>query len=409
MLVGTKWRITIAFALLASVVCILLATAVYNLFYMGLTSALDDELGALASELTAFVNLKEETSDLESWRKLHAKSALKRIVSIAFFDENGRLVESYGDFALPEIHKDRSELVFKEHKLRLMSQKLNYQGNLVGWLQITVPTRGRDRAMAQLLLLMRFVLPVTLVAFVIVGYFFAGWTIRPIERAHGGLKRFLADASHELKTPLTIAKTHNEALADELADNANVANRTRVISNALDRMQQLIDDLTLLAQTESQQFLHMSSNVSLEQIISSVAEDFAEKCKSKEIEIKCEVSHGDAVIRCDQECIRRAIQNLVENAWRYTNSGGTIKISLEPNQRHARIVVEDNGIGINADSLPHLFERFYRVDKSHSRRDGGSGLGLAIVKGIVEAHGGTVNVQSTPGAGSIFTVDLLIA
>jgi signal transduction histidine kinase len=248
-------------------------------------------------------------------------------------------------------------------------------------------------------------LPAVLVGFMIAGYFFAGWTIRPIEEAFARLKRFLADAGHELKTPLTIAQTHSEALEQELLDRSVTNNRVDVIRTALARMQRLVEDLVLLTQTEAPQFLHPSNDVSVDQIILAVAEDFQEKCKAKEIQLSCDVS-PQITMRCDPECLRRAVSNLTENAWRYTEPGGNIVLSASSHPKQVRIAVEDSGIGIPAEALPHLFDRFYRVEGSRSRKEGGSGLGLAIVKGIVEAHGGKVSVQSSTGCGTKFTVTL---
>ena len=119
-----------------------------------------------------------------------------------------------------------------------------------------------------------------------------------------------------------------------------------------------------------------------------------------------ELANPDAILRCDPEMIRRAVSNLIENAWRYTDSGGQVKVSVSAHRGEAKLSVQDSGIGIAAAALPFLFDRFYRVDASRSSKEGGSGLGLSIVKAIVEGHGGHVSVASSAGAGSTFTVTL---
>ncbi|MEI9914221.1 MAG: ATP-binding protein [Candidatus Saccharibacteria bacterium] len=110
-----------------------------------------------------------------------------------------------------------------------------------------------------------------------------------------------------------------------------------------------------------------------------------------------------------EECLHKIISNLVENAWRYTERGGTVSVSVSCDRQFAKVQVKDTGIGISADNLPLIFDRFYRVDKSRSRMSGGSGLGLSIVKALVDSQSGHVNVQSKLGKGSIFTVFLRLS
>src|SRR5262249_606968 len=284
MLLGSKWRITIVFTLLATAVCIVLGIGAQELFESRLTEALDVELGALAGELSEFVNLSTETSDLQTWRKTRARGALRTVAGIGLYDAQGTPVETYGDFPLSELARGKSELIQHGQRLRVLSRKLQYGGNLIGWLQITVPTTSRDRAINEFSHLLHLSLPAVFIGFMITGYFFAGWTISPIEQAYGRLKRFLADAGHELKTPLTIAQTHSEALEQELLDQSITSSRVEIIRISLKRMQRLVEDLVLLTQSEAPQFLHPSNDVEVDQIVRAVAEDFKEKCHAKEID-----------------------------------------------------------------------------------------------------------------------------
>lgn len=403
-----KWRITLVFTVLATTVCIVLGAATQALFYRQLTEALDSELQALANELGAFVNLSEETSDLDLWKKARAKSALKSLVSIAFYDAQGRPVDTYGDFVWRKVAADRSERVQDRQRLRFLSRKLEHEGRLIGWLQIAVPTDSRDRAMWELRQLMGVAAPAAVICFTIAGYYFAGWAIRPIEEASAALKRFMTDASHELKTPLSIAQTHSEALEVELKEQAVTSCRLAVLRGALSRMQQLIEDLVVLTQAEAPQIWHPRDDVFVDRIISSVVDDFRDKCLGKKIELTWEAPSGMR-LRCDAEGIRRVVSNLLENAWRYTEPGGQIVVSASSGSNELVITVTDTGVGIPAEAQPHIFERFYRVEGSRSRKHGGSGLGLAIVKAIVDTHRGKVSVHSSPEAGSTFTVTLPLA
>lgn len=402
---GTRLRITIVFALLSTTVCLILGLIVSDLFYKRLNDAMDEELTALSSELSTFVDLLDKTSDLEAWKNSKSRSELKSVVSISLFNEDGKTIETYGDFVLPKIVANHSEVNVRGQRVRVLSRKLDYNGKLVGWLQITKFTASRDRAMSELLNLMGLSTPVLILGFMSVGYFFAGWTIRPIEDAFSIVKRFMIDAGHELKTPLTIAETHSEALEQELMDQRVSIKRLGTVRSSLKRMEYLIDDLMLLAKSEAPVFLKLDHSIDLKQLVQAVVEDFSEKSRAKGIELRCDFANS-VIVHGDQEYLRRALSNLIENAWRYTETGGSVVVAGARSADEAVITITDSGIGIPQDALPHLFERFYRVDPSRSRKDGGSGLGLSIVQTIVEAHHGRVFVQSQLGHGSRFTIKL---
>lgn len=400
-----RWRIMIVFAVLASTFCIVAGTVVDRMFYDRLTDAIDQELTALADELSAFVDLTDQKPDLDPW---HRKAGMmpRSFVNIALYNPEGNLLESYGPEPFKEVISNKSELMLNGEMVRALSRKLESSGKHVGYLQIMVSTRSRDQAMNELTNLMRLALPVVLLCFTVAGYFFSGWAMKPIEQAFAGHKRFMSDASHELKTPLTIAQTHSEALEAELEEQNVKTNRLQIIRSAHSRIHRLIDDLLLLTQTEAQRSTHIVEGVSANQMVTSLVEDFQEKYKTKGIDLRLELGNPDAILRCDPEMIRRAVSNLIENAWRYTDSGGQVKVSVSANRGEAKLTVQDSGIGIAAEALPFLFDRFYRVDASRSSKEGGSGLGLSIVKAIVEGHGGHVTVASSAGAGSTFTVTL---
>jgi len=402
---GTRLRITIVFALLSTTVCLILGLIVSDLFYKRLNDAMDEELTALSSELSTFVNLLDETSDLDAWQTSKSRSELKSVVSISLFNEEGKTIETYGDFVLPRVAKNHSETKVRGQQVRVLSRKLQYRGKLIGWLQITKFTASRDRAMSELLNLMELSTPVLILGFMGVGYFFAGWCVRPIEEAFSVVKRFMIDAGHELKTPLTIAETHSEALEQELIDQEISTKRLNTVRSSLKRMEHLIDDLMLLARSEAPVFLKLDHSIDLNQLVHSVVEDFSEKSKAKGIDLRCDFT-APVQIHGDQEYLRRALSNLMENAWRYTESGGSVVVSGTKSADEAVITITDSGIGIPHEALPYLFDRFYRVESSRSRKDGGSGLGLSIVQTIIEAHHGRVFVHSELGRGSRFTIKL---
>ena len=214
-------------------------------------------------------------------------------------------------------------------------------------------------------------------------------------------KEFVANVSHELRTPLTVIRGYVETLQDGAVDDrpramqylATVQKHTQQLTN-------LVNDLLNLSRLDSMAAIADPTPVSLKRIAKRVADLHAPAAQLKNHTLT--VHATPATVRGDGEQLERAVSNLVENAIKYTRAGGNIGIVVHSDGASAIIEVTDNGIGIAADDVPRIFERFYRADRSRSREMGGTGLGLSIVKHIVQAHGGTIDVTSAPGQGSTF-------
>lgn len=229
-----------------------------------------------------------------------------------------------------------------------------------------------------------------------------------LESAHGTQQRFLADASHELRTPLTVLRGEIEvALRRErpAADYRDVLESSR---EEIERLSRLTENLLALARSDAGEALTAAEPVELGALCEKVRASLAARAAAAEVSIEIQAPEplwvtGDAL------ALERICWNLADNALRYSPAGETVTLRLERAGASASLQVEDEGLGISAEHLPHLFERFYRVDKARARQDGGAGLGLAIVKALVTAHGGEVRVASTVGKGSVFTVLLPLA
>lgn len=223
-------------------------------------------------------------------------------------------------------------------------------------------------------------------------------------------REFTANVAHELKTPLTAIVGAVEMIGDgsELQE-AERAELMDIVHDQAKRLNSLVKDVLSLAQIEREQGEEHRNfiQVPLEKIVDTVAA--LEAARAKQSRITLAVARCDhAVVNGDPHLLEQVIVNLVENAFRYSGTD-RVDIALATDSGLARISVTDYGIGIPAESLPHIFKRFYRVDKARSRSLGGTGLGLAIVKHIAILHGGNVSVQSTPGDKTVFTVELPLA
>lgn len=216
-------------------------------------------------------------------------------------------------------------------------------------------------------------------------------------------KDFVVNVSHELRTPLTAIKGFAETLEDEAGE--NVKNYAGVIKRNTDRLINIVQDLLLLSELEEKGSKLESEEVDLKHLVDNVIRIFKSRLAEKGLDFHLKVEDGLPVIKGDAFKLEQMFINLLDNAIKYTEKG-TIVVALKRKVETVEIIVEDTGIGIPQEHLARIFERFYVVDKSHSKKLGGTGLGLSIVKHIVLAHKGTIDVKSSLSKGTTFTVRL---
>lgn len=225
---------------------------------------------------------------------------------------------------------------------------------------------------------------------------------------------FVANVSHELRTPITALKGFAETLLDGALDDRDTAREfVRIIKDEADRLERLVEDLLDLSRIEAKQSALSLSAVPVRRVFQQIADVFAARAAEFGVELLLGDDGGpepDAspgiVVWADDDRLKQVLINLINNALQFTPSGGRIELSAHTQADRVVITVADTGVGIPASDIGRVFERFYRVDKTRSRRSGGTGLGLSIVKHLVEAHGGHVGVQSEVGKGSQFFFDL---
>lgn len=215
----------------------------------------------------------------------------------------------------------------------------------------------------------------------------------------------IGNVAHELRTPLGSLQAMMEGLIDGVlpGEPATYVN----IQSELDRLQRLVQDLQELSRVEARQLVLDRKPVQIASLIESAAARLRPQFDDKNVGLELSLDHNLPDIAADPDRIVQVIVNLLGNALQYTPAGGMVAVSAKTAAHEIVVTVADTGIGIAPEHLPHLFERFYRVDKSRSRTGGGSGIGLTIARHLVEAHGGTMQVSSPgPGQGSTFTFTL---
>lgn len=220
---------------------------------------------------------------------------------------------------------------------------------------------------------------------------------------------FVANVSHELKTPLTAIAGYAETLAAEAAQGTQAEGFAQTILENAHRMQRLVDDLLDLSRIESGGWRPEPDVVDVEAAARDAWAPFAERAAARSVAFETAVSSDAGTITVDPEALRQIFTNLFDNALRHTPLGGRIRVAARRARDGIAVTVADTGSGIPAEHLPRIFERFYRVDPGRSRHEGGTGLGLAIVKHLLEAHGGRVEAESTVGAGTTIRLVFPIA
>lgn len=226
-----------------------------------------------------------------------------------------------------------------------------------------------------------------------------------LDRAFRQQSRFVADAAHELRTPLTVMRTNIEVVQmDQRATLADYRETVAVLEEMLDRLEQLVNSLLLLAR---QEYEMVEDEVPLLSLLEEVVADLTPLAEKQQVALRLD-GGGEPVVQGDSILLARAFSNLIENGIRYNRPGGFVAITVGEASNQAIVSITDSGLGIPADQQAQIFDRFYRLDFSRSRQKGGAGLGLSIVAHIVQLHNGRVTLQSSPGAGSVFTVYLPI-
>jgi signal transduction histidine kinase len=224
-----------------------------------------------------------------------------------------------------------------------------------------------------------------------------------LARARDLRRQMTADIAHELRTPLSVILAHTEGIEDGVLPPSKET--YRIIHDETMRLSTMVEDLRTLSLAEAGELGLTPQMIHPGEIIKQVVASHNPRAKQREITLDMDIETGLPEIEVDPDRMAQVLGNLLDNALRYTPNGGQIRLSAIRTSSGVQLRIQDNGPGIEAEELSHIFNRFYRTDKSRQRDDGGSGLGLAIAKSIVERHGGKIWAESKPGEGMTFLIE----
>jgi signal transduction histidine kinase len=282
-----------------------------------------------------------------------------------------------------------------------------------GYLEVAQSFQQLDEYMGSLHLILIFGVPLAMLLIGGASWWLSGLAMQPIYQSYQQMQQFTTDAAHELRTPLAVTQIAVEsALAEKVIEPAS-RNNLEIAQRQIRHLTCLAEDLLWLSRLEAKQLPVKFQPCCLNDLVSDLEEELAPLAIAALIDLRLEILTSQQLYTIgDSDRLYRSISNLIHNGIKYTPAGGVVTIRLESVDRDAVITIEDNGIGIAAADLPHIFDRFYRVQSDRSRGTGGTGLGLAIANAIVRSHQGTIQVQSqvesssTACRGTIFTVRL---
>ena len=465
-----RTRLTIWYALTLAVILTASGVFWYWLLNRNLNQHIDDHMVQFAEGILALEQVRQPSPPylpvVSGERCRQVNLYLQQAGQgeyITLLNPNGETIcrsTNLGDNQLPfnpEIHLAayRGEKVVSDIEvdtlghLRVLNFPLHLDRNLIGIVQVAADLKGLADTMQHLAWILLTFSPLALLAITFGGWMLAGRALAPVDRltrtmrkinagnldqrlpveaeseeiarlastfndmlsrlnnSFARVKQFSGDASHELRTPLTILKGETEvalrwAKTTEEYQNALVSNMDEIR-----RMERIIEDLLMLAKSDAGEIPVEKKELSLSDLVQELYLQGRALSESKQLDInlQLEVDH-EIMIKGDELRLRQMFLNLISNAVKYTPEGGRVDILLGLDGDRAVVTVRDTGFGIPKEHLPHIFDRFYRIDEARNRSAGGAGLGLAIVKWIVDAHDGEINITSTVGAGSSFAVSI---
>lgn len=405
----TKIRLVSLYSLVFFFILIALSMSLYIYMYHITFLSIDNKLTQKAQLLTE-KNGKVVPDDSD-------QDNTERRVVYLFFGNEDKLIVSYPqqvffhedlEHSEPKEHKNEFHNVsIKGHSYRILTiepHEMSVNGKHIQFIQLVYNIDPETDLMKDMLYIIVFGTGIGLILSVITGFYFANRALIPIQESWEKQSQFVADASHELRTPLAVIQTHLELLFRHPAKTIEDESETIYKSlSEVKRVNKLVEDLLTLARSDSNDQQINPNIFSLDKLLQLIVEQFGPIAELKDVHLE-EKIETNLLFYGDKERLHQLFVILLDNAIKFTPPNGKVFILAKKEGNYLKIIISDTGIGISEKDLPHIFDRFYRSDKSRSRAEGGTGLGLSIAKWIVEAHSGQISAESQRTTGTHFMI-----
>ncbi len=406
--------------LLVNSAVFILVLSVFSLaVYFSVTQNIDSEkrqrLHVLSDALVSSIEAPDQDEPDEVVPDLMKPHSLKddttAELTLQWFDPKERLLAKKGSLTitLPFDKTATFQTQELQHAL-LLTQSVERDGHLVGYLRVCMSLADADNYKRNLLVGLGIGTILALVISGIAVLWLVRQALKPVEVSIKKLTDFTGDASHELKSPIMAIKT-NGAVALKYSDGMRDSDRVKITAmlDAANQMSRTIADLLSLAESEHELSEQALEPVNVQELLHEMAEDLSDLAASKEVKIHCLVDDPKLCLKARKSDIKLALLNIAKNAIAYSSRGETISVGGSRTGNRIQFEIRDTGIGISAEDLPKIFDRFWRSDKARSHTSGGNGLGLSITKSIVDRYKGLITVKSKLGEGTIFIVTFVVA
>jgi OmpR-family two-component system manganese-sensing sensor histidine kinase len=428
----TRRRLALWYTTVTAVLLLLFASGFYWYVRTTLVERVDDTLNHVIEVVLRSLVIEPQTQggnatlpsiNLEATFHNNAATVEDDHIDLEWFSPTGDLLWSTLSTPLQiPVHPSNGETVHLtgDHLLRQVTQRVQIGRQVVGYLRVSEPWFEVTKPTRMLMVDLIFGTLFTIAAVAAIGWFLSGLAMAPIRESYQRLKQFTADASHELRNPIAVIQTNVQvALADPDPDPDLQQHQLEVVERLTRRLGRLVDDLLFLARQDSNIAPLRTDRLLLSDLLSEVVEEQQVIACDQGITLSLllpeDVSSQAYGVQGDRDQLMRLFTNLISNAIQYTPMAGSVDVMLRRQKHPAQLEVkiQDTGIGIPNEALPHLFDRFYCVDPARTRDAAsskrnaaktGSGLGLAIAKTIVENHHGQIQVSSTLNQGTTLTV-----
>jgi len=405
-----RCRLLFSYLIVLAAILAAFAIAVRVVFTRSLTQQLTNRLTALGQGAAANAEFEDGRIKIED--DFPVQNLIARDQAIQWFNTNGKLISQQGKHVLILPLSTSKTVQVQTGKIRIQAVTLpiisSDDRKLIGYVRVSQSLEEINETLSKLDLGLGGGISIALLLSGVGGIILTRQAMQPIEQSFQRLKQFTADASHELRSPLMAIKSNaSVALKYPEGMRETDAEKFQAIASATNQMNRLTEDLLLLARIDRVPHQNVEP-VDLKLILENLIQLYKPQYQAKQVNLKTQLTESLCLL-AEPVQLTHLFTNLIENALQYTQSGGEVEIKTSRTASYMLVSFQDTGIGITPEHLKHVFDRFWRAERSRSYWAGGSGLGLAIAQAIAQKHGGLITVTSQLGVGSCFTVRLPIS